>query len=68
MSTFEHFNSAGDSVCPVCGTKDDKEIVLIPIDGTEDGNNMQAIQVHTDCLSNLSYAKEMKVIYVFTKY
>ena len=60
MRTFEHFNQTGDNLCPICGTNDDKPVVLIPILGTEDGHNIQAIQVHDDCLSqNLVYSNEI---------
>jgi hypothetical protein len=48
MRVFEHFNQAGDP-CPVCGTKDDKPTVLVPIPGTEKGNIMQAKQTHEEC-------------------
>ena len=68
MRTFEHYNQSGDDVCPICGTNKDEEIVLIPIMGTESGNNIQAIQVHTECLQkNLSYDKSMHIIYTYTK-
>lgn len=50
MRTFPHFNPSSDSLCPICGTNDDEETVLIPIAGTQDGNNCQAVQVHTKCL------------------
>jgi len=62
MRTFKHFNQSGPEVCPICGTNDDKEIILVPIAGTEEGNNMQAIQVHADCLlDNLVY--DQSIIY-----
>lgn len=50
MRSFKHFNNSGDSKCPVCNTNEDKETVLIGIEGTEDGGNIQAIQVHLDCI------------------
>lgn len=49
MRTFEHF-SKGNHICPICGTDDDKETMLIGIIGTEEGKNIQAAQVHTQCL------------------
>lgn len=49
MRTFEHFN-ASTVPCPICGTKEDKPPVLIPIDGTGDGKIAEAIQVHLDCI------------------
>lgn len=45
---FAGFNPSGD-FCPFCKTKADTETVLIPIPGTEDGNNMKAKQVHLKC-------------------
>lgn len=49
MRTFEHPNM-DNFKCPICNTSDDKEIVLIGIEGTEDGNNIQAEQIHLECL------------------
>jgi hypothetical protein len=48
MNTFEHFNQS--SICPICGTKDDKTAVLIPIDGTDDSGICEGMQVHLDCI------------------
>ena len=49
MRVFEHPNLT-DFKCPICGTSEDKEVVLIGIDGTKEGNNIQAEQFHLDCL------------------
>jgi len=49
MRTFEHFNSINGAVCPVCKTSKDTETVLVPIQGTEDGNLVKAKQVHKKC-------------------
>ncbi len=63
MKTFQHFNSAGEAVCPVCGTSNDKETVLVPIAGTQEGGNCQAIQVHTECIeANWFYHKAQRFI------
>ena len=35
MRTFENFPEGTN--CPLCGTNENKECCLIPIDGTEDG-------------------------------
>jgi hypothetical protein len=44
--------------------KKDKETVLIPKKGTEEGNNIPAIQVHSSCLQDsLSFDKEVGIIY-----
>lgn len=52
MRTFEHFNPAAGAVCPVCGTSNDQETVLIPIAETQEGNLCQAIQAHTACIES----------------
>jgi len=62
MRVFKGFNQSGKDVCPVCGTNDDKETVLVAIDGTQEGNNCQAIQVHLDCIE-LNYDPETGIIY-----
>ena len=49
-------------VCPICKTKDEKEVVLIPIVGKQEGFNCEAIQVHLECL-NLWYDKTSEVIF-----
>ena len=38
--------------CPICGTKKDGEVVLIPISGSnEEGSlNYEARQIHLECL------------------
>jgi len=66
MKIFEHFNQGGQP-CIVCGTLDDKETTLIGIDGTEDGGNMQALQVHVDCieLKCMDRIPDGKVFYQF---
>lgn len=53
---FEHFPK--QIKCPICDTNKDKPAVLIPISGTQEGNNIQAITVHHDCIIEcLSYDK-----------
>lgn len=61
MRKFEHPNTSNNWVCPICGTNEDKPIVLIPIVGTEDGNNMQAEQFHIDYI-DLMYHKDMNIL------
>jgi len=48
MREFSHPNM-DDFECPVCKTKKDAPVVLVPIPGTEDGNNVGAKQVHSEC-------------------
>ena len=67
MKVFEEMNISGKDVCPICKTKEQKEVVLIPIIGTGDKpnkkfQNYEAVQVHLDCL-NLWYDKEKGVIF-----
>lgn len=54
MRIFEHPNMNG-FICPVCGKSDDKPVTLVGISGTEDGGNMEARQVHVDCIDLISY-------------
>ena len=48
-------NVEAGEVCPVCKTKEDKPITLIGIVGTEEDGNIQAVQVHVDCIDLLYY-------------
>lgn len=56
MKIFKTPNSGADWKCPVCKTNDVKPVVLVGIAGTEEGNNIQAEQIHLDCIE-LSYDK-----------
>ena len=62
MKVFKEFNAEGKDVCPICKTKDEKEVILIPILGTEEGGNCQALQFHLECLE-LSYDRRLGLIY-----
>ena len=61
--TFEHFPK--DDVCPICGTNDDNECFLLPIDDTEDGNICQAQPAHVQCMAvnNFRINKKVGIIY-----
>lgn len=51
MRTFKQGNWENTNVgCPICNTQDKGEVILIPIDGTKQGNNIEAVQTHTTCL------------------
>lgn len=50
MRVFEHFNGSQGALCPKCGTADDKETVLVSIDGTHEGLTVEAKQYHLDCI------------------
>jgi len=54
MKSVKHFNSIGDP-CPVCKTKENKETTLIPIAGTQKDHNVEAMQVHVDCIDLCYY-------------
>ena len=45
---FEHPNME-NFFCPVCKTKKDAPVILVPIPGTEERNIMQAKQMHKKC-------------------
>ena len=67
MRVFKEMNLTGKDVCPICKTKDKKEVVLITKVGTGDNpnkkfQNYEAIQVHLDCLE-LWYDEEKGIIY-----
>jgi len=66
MRVFDHPNMENFK-CPVCGTNDDKPVVLIGIAGTEEDHIMQAEQVHLDCLECLRYFKDKGLIAGRTK-
>ena len=65
MRTFEFFPQ--NIHCPICGTRRDTECTLIPIEGTEDGLNCEAQPVHTDCLKQLRFNKEQKIVYAYAE-
>lgn len=60
MRAFQSFPEHKE--CPICKTNEDKECVLIAIDGTSDGRTAEAEIFHLDCI-NLNFSKEKSVIY-----
>jgi hypothetical protein len=48
MKTFKKFPK--DNECPLCGTNKDSLYKLVPIEGTGDGKNFQALPVHIKCI------------------
>ncbi len=49
--------------CLLCGGKQDRPVLLIPIVGTQDGHICETIQVHHDCLlDKVMYYKDQKII------
>ena len=69
MRTFEHFPEV--SKCPLCGTSDDSECLLIPIDGTESGGNCEAQPFHLECFSRVAHTfkfnREAGLLYAHTR-
>lgn len=61
MRIFDHPNMS-NFVCFACGLSDDKPIVLIGINGTENGHILEAEQVHVDCMDNLRIYKDVGII------
>ncbi len=62
MQIFKKPNIDSDWKCPICNTNGEKEVTLIPILGTREGNIIQAEQIHLDCI-NLTYDKEHNILY-----
>ena len=63
--TFEHFPQTNNTKCRICGTNDDKECFLMPIDGTGDGNICEAQPTHVGCISpdKFRFNKEHGLVY-----
>ena len=57
MNIFPKANLAHDWKCPICQGNEDKPVALCKIDGTEDGNLIEGIQVHMDCI-DLRYSNK----------
>lgn len=66
MRVFEKRNMSGKDVCPICGGKEEGKVVLVRIDGTEDGNICEVVQVCLDCLE-LRLDKKSGLIYQVVK-
>ena len=50
MRVFKNGNWLHGNKCPICSTSKDGVVVLVGIEGTQEGFNIQATQVHLDCL------------------
>ena len=64
MKVFKKPNLSNNWKCLVCGKNTEKEVVLIKIVGTEQGNNIEAAQFHLDCI-DLYWDKERRFLYQF---
>ena len=60
--TFEHFPK--DKPCPVCGTSDDGECILVSIDGTINDGICEATPVHLWCAIVTNHQQTVGVMYV----
>ena len=71
MKVFKEPNLSNDWKCPICGTNESKEVVLVAIDGTWDSNIMQSNQYHLDCIelteSNLGFKTVMGMVFIKNK-
>jgi len=59
--TFEHFPEGKQ--CPVCGTDDDGETVLLALDGTRQGNICRAKPFHLECAVAKQFNEAMGILY-----
>lgn len=50
MRIFDHPNLSAPWQCPICRKDTDLPVALMPIPGTEEDGNVEAQQVHADCL------------------
>ncbi len=52
MRVFKTFNQSAKDACPICGTTEQKEVVLVTKADTfkEHELNQDAVQVHVDCI------------------
>jgi len=68
MKIFEepNFIKNGKS-CPVCGTQDNKPVVLVKLTNTAEANKYQAVQVHVECL-DLLYCSDHGIMFQYVRY
>ncbi len=59
--TFAHFPK--QSTCPVCGTSEDAECLLVPIDGTQKDRIAEAVPVHLWCAVAKQFQPAGKMLY-----
>lgn len=67
MRIFPNMNKS--SICPICGTNEDKPCVLIGIDGTQEGYIIEAKAYHVDCIELTEYKHQNKfvILQIFDK-
>ena len=59
--TFKHFPE--DMICPICGTNEDTECLLLEIDNTSDGSICEGKPVHLWCAVADRYNSEVGISY-----
>ena len=62
MRVFDHPTIINNWKCPICKTADDKEVVLVGIDGTQEDNCIEAQQYHLDCIDLTEYKRDKHII------
>lgn len=69
MRIFKKPNISGGFICPICGSSEEKEVVLIGIQGTENNGNMEARQYHLDCidLTEMKLEKDTVIFHRFNR-
>lgn len=60
MRTFKEFPES--ETCPICGTNDNKECVLIAKSDKIDGNIAEAQCYHLDCIELMEYRTGSMII------
>ena len=65
MREFKEFPK--EMICPICCSNENKPCTLLPIDGTESGNNIEAYPFHVDCIREAEYRynRSVGIIYSF---
>jgi hypothetical protein len=60
---FKHFPE--NEICLMCGTSEDKECILIPVDGTTKKDVCEAIPVHLKCATkgDLRFNRLVNIFY-----
>ena len=61
MRVFKHPNIHNFG-CPICKTAKDAPVVLVGVPGTEDGNVMEAKQVHSECYVLWCKMRDIEII------
>lgn len=67
VRTFKEFPK--ESVCPLCGTNENRECILVPIDGTDHEGICEAAPTHLRCVvTNIWLYRDKQVIAAWTPF